>query len=85
MRAISVFHLISIQRGGASMSLHRTAHDVQVAPVQVWPALSPDLRTRITGLLAQLALNMVVARPASVCTGKEVVYVQPTPIAKDLS
>jgi hypothetical protein len=85
MRVTCVFHLISALQGGASMSLHRISHDVQVAPAQVWPALSPDLQTRITCLLAQLALNIVATRPASVCTGKEVTYVQPTRSAKNLS
>lgn len=83
MSMTSVFHLISAQQGGASMSLHRTSHEVQVAPAQVWPALSLDLRTRITGLLAQLALHMVTACPASACAGKEVIYAQPTPSAKN--
>ena len=65
------------------MSSRRSAHDMQVTPMQVWPALPSDLRTRIAGLLAQLAVNMVVARLASTCTGKEVARVQPTSIAKN--
>src|SRR5258708_31379565 len=32
--------------------------DKQVTPIQVRPALSLDLRTRVIGLLAQLALHM---------------------------
>ena len=67
------------------MSSRTTSPDVQVTPVQVWPALSHDLRTRIVGLLAQLALNVVVARPASACTAKEVACAQPTTTPKNPS
>ena len=41
------------------MSSHPSSPEGQVTPAQVWPALSLDLRTRVIGLLAQLALNMV--------------------------
>lgn len=78
MIAVSVFHLICARQGGVPMSARPSAHDVQVTPVQVWPALSSDLRTRIVGLLAQLALNAVVVHPASVSTAKEVACAQPT-------
>jgi hypothetical protein len=85
MRAIDEWHLISARQGGARMSSRRSAADMQVTPMQVWPALSSDVRTCIAGLLAQLAVNMVVARLASTCTGKEVACVQPTSIAKNPS
>lgn len=67
------------------MVSRQSAHDMQVTPMQVWPALSSEVRTRIAGLLAQLAVNIVVARPASICMGKEVACVQPTSIAKNPS
>jgi hypothetical protein len=85
MRAVFVWHQVSAQQGGARMVSRRFAHDMQVTPMQVWPALSSDLRTRIAGLLAALAVNMVVAHPASTCMGKEVACVQPTSIAKNPS
>jgi hypothetical protein len=81
----SVFHLISALQGGVHMSSHLSSRDVQVTPGQVWPALSHDLRTRIVGLLAQLALNVVVARPASARTAKEVACAQPTTNPKNPS
>ncbi len=84
MILVSVFHLISALQGGVHMSSRLSSRDVQVTPGQVWPALSPDLRTRIVGLLAQLALNVVV-RPASACTVKEVACAQPTTIPKNPS
>ena len=59
--------------------------DAQVTPVQVWPALSHDLRTRVIGLLAQLALNMVVIRAGNECAGKEVAHADPTSTPKDPS
>jgi hypothetical protein len=83
MRAIYGWHLVSAQQGGARMSSRRSAHDMQVTPMQVWPALPSDLRTRIAGLLAQLAVNMVFSLPPSVCTGKEATHVQQTSIAKN--
>jgi hypothetical protein len=43
-----------------------------VTPIQVWPALSHDLRTRVIGLLAQLALNVIAAHAGNECIGKEI-------------
>jgi hypothetical protein len=54
MIAVSAFHLICARQGGARMSSRLSSHDVQVTPVQVWPALSLDVRTRIVGLLARV-------------------------------
>ncbi len=85
MIVVSMFHLVCARQGGMHMSSRTSSHDVQVTPVQVWPALSHDLRTRIVGLLAQLALNVVVARPASACTAKEVACAQPTTTPKNPS
>ncbi len=67
------------------MVLHPSSPDVQVPPVQVWPALSSDLRTRVVGLLAELALNVVAARPANGCTGKEVACVHAATVSKNPS
>jgi len=82
MRAVSMFHLVVLQ-GGVRMSSHLSSHSVQVTPVQVWPALSHDLRTRIVGLLAQLALNVVVAHPGNACSAKEVGCAYPTTFPKN--
>jgi hypothetical protein len=59
--------------------------DAQVTPIQVWPALSHDLRTRVIGLLAQLALHVVAAHPGNEYTGKEVSHADPTSAPKNPS
>jgi hypothetical protein len=53
MLAVSVFPVERAWHGGWRMSSPPPAHEVPVTPVQVWPALSLDLRTRVIGLLAQ--------------------------------
>ena len=85
MRAVFVWHRVSVRQGGAYMVSRQSAHDMQVTPMQVWPALSSDVRTRIAGLLAELAVSMVVARSASIRMGREVACVQSTCIAKNPS
>lgn len=62
-----------------------SSHEVQVTPIQVWPALSSDLRTRLVGLLAQLTVNMVVASPGNACSAKEVGDAYPLPSPKNPS
>ena len=72
-------------QGGLRMVLRPSSPDVQVTPVQVWPALSYDLRTRVIGLLAQLALNVVAARPGNECEGSEVSHADATSVPKNPS
>lgn len=55
----------------------------RVSPAQVWPALSLDLRTRVIGLLAELALNVLVARPATEGARKEGDDASPTTAAQN--
>jgi hypothetical protein len=43
----------------------------------IWSHLSADLQTRVIGLVAQLALNVVVARPPDESHGKEARHVDP--------
>ena len=43
---------------------------------QIWSQLSADLQTRVIGLLAQLALNMVVARPQDQSEREEARHVE---------
>ena len=85
MIAVSVFSVERAWQGCLRMSSHPPSHEVQVTPGQVWPALSLDLRTRVIGLLAQLALNMAVARHGNECAGKEGVHVEPTIVPKNPS
>ena len=80
-----VFCAVCALQGGLRMVLRPSSPDKQVTPIQVWPALSLDLRTRVIGLLAQLALNMVVTRLGNECTGKEEAYAEPTIVPKNPS
>ncbi len=84
MIAVSVFPVECAWQGGLRMSSHPPSHEVQVTPVQVWPALSLDLRTRVIGLLAQLALHMVT-RLGNEGAGKEGADVEPTIVSKNPS
>jgi hypothetical protein len=85
MIAVSVFPVEHPWQGGLRMSSHPPSHEGRVSPVQVWPALSLDLRTRVIGLLAQLALNMVAARPGNEGTRKEVSHADPTSVPENPS
>jgi hypothetical protein len=85
MIALSVFPVVCALQGGVRMSSPPSFREVRVTPVQVWPALSSDLRTRVVGLLAQLALNVVAARPGTVCTGKEVACAHSATVSKNPS
>ena len=85
MIQVVVFRIICALQGGLCMISRPSSPDAQVPPVQVWPALSLDLRFRVIGLLAQLALNMVVTRLGNECAGKEGTYVEPTIVPKNPS
>ena len=85
MIALSVFPVVCALQGGVRMSSRPATSHQQVTPAQVWPALSLDLRTRVSGLLAQLALNVLVARPTPDDPGKEAAYVFPTTGAQNQS
>ncbi len=84
MLAVSVFPVECAWQGGLRMSSHPPAHEGPVTPVQVWPALSLDLRTRVIGLLAQLVLNMVM-RLGNENAGKEGADAEPTIVSKNPS
>jgi hypothetical protein len=85
MIAVSVFPVECAWQGGLRMVSRSFSPDAQVTPIQVWPALSHDLRTRVIGLLAQLALNVVAARPGNECEGSEVSHADPTSVPKNPS
>ena len=84
MLAVFVFPVECAWQGGLRMSSHSPSSEVQVTPVQVWPALSLDLRTRVIGLLAQLALHMVT-RLENESTAKEGADVESTVVSKNPS
>ena len=85
MMAVSVFPLECARPRGVHMSSRPSSPEGQVTPAQVWSALSLDLRTRVIGLLAQLALNMVTTRLGNECAGKEVAHADPTSASKNPS
>lgn len=62
-----------------------SADQEQNALAHVWGHLSADLQTRVIGLVAQLALNVVVVRPQNQSQGEEQSYVEPTPNAQNPS
>ena len=80
-----VFCVVCALQGGLRMVLRPSSPDRQVTPIQVWPALSLDLRTRVIGLLAQLALNMVMTRLGNECAGKEEADAEPSSVSKNPS
>ena len=85
MIQLAVFQMLGVLQGGVRMSSRPSTSHQQVTPAQVWPALSLDLRTRVIGLLAQLALNVLVACPTEAEAGKEVADVQPATGAQNPS
>ena len=86
MMTVSVGQLICARHGGGMhMSKRLSSHDVQVTPVQVWPALTSDLRTRIVGFLAQLALNAVTTHSEDAHTIKEVTCAYQIPLSQNSS
>ncbi len=77
MIELSACYVVSALQGGMCMSTRPSFSQKQVAPVQVWPALSNDLRIRVIGLLAHVALNVVVTHPGGQGSEKEVVHADP--------
>lgn len=76
MIELSAFPVVCALQGGLHMFSSkltcRPAPEIQVAPTQVWASLSTDLRTRVIGLFAQLALNVILARPCAEPAEKEI-------------
>ena len=84
MIAVAIFSVECAWQGGLRMSPPPPPSERQISPAQVWPALSRDLRTRVSGLLAQLVLNMV-ARHGNECEGLEEANDEPTIVAENPS
>ena len=57
MIQVSVSCVVCALQGGLRMVSRPFSPDVQVTPIQVWPALSHDLRTRVIGLLAESSVE----------------------------
>ena len=64
-------HAFCALQGGSHMVVHPSSDDGQFPPAQVWDKLPTELRTRTIGLLAQLALNVVLARSHAEGSEKE--------------
>ena len=62
-----------------------SAEQEQNALAHVWSHLSADLQTRVIGLVAQLALNVVVVYPQSQSEGEEKSHVEPIANTQDPS
>jgi hypothetical protein len=76
MIELSVSSVICALQGGVHMSSPLFSSHEPVTPLQVWPALSLDVRQRVIGLLAELALHVVAARPLDEHDSKEIFHVQ---------
>ena len=85
MIQVFMFRVVCALQGGLCMVSRSSSPDAQVPPVQVWPALSLDLRTGVIGLLAQLVLNMAPTRLGNECAGKEGACVESTIVPKNPS
>ncbi len=71
MISLDAFQVVCALKGGFRMSSLSSSVDHQVVPTQVWASLSIDLQAHVIGLLAHLALNVVVARHEHEHAGKE--------------
>ena len=78
MIELSASLVVWAHQGGCCMSPLSSFDQEQKALAHIWVHLSSDLQTRVIGLLAQLALNVVVARPPDESHGKEARHVDPT-------
>jgi hypothetical protein len=71
------FQALCALQGGLHMSMRLVSADAYISPAQVWSTLSADLRTRTIGLLAQLAVNVMLTRSLASPSGKETSDVHP--------
>jgi hypothetical protein len=67
-----------------SQSIH-LSDDENVPPVQVWKCLSADRQFQIMRLLAQLALNLVLAQSEPISSLPEVTHALPDQYSKNQS
>lgn len=85
MIQLSASHVVCALQGGVHMSFSLSSSHEPVTPLQVWPALSLDVRIRVIGLLAELALHVVVARQQDEQDGKEIFHAQQKPYTQNPS
>jgi hypothetical protein len=77
MIQISTYHAILLHQGGCRMDPLSSSNQEQRALTHIWAHLSSDLQTCVIGLLAQLALNVVVARSQNQSQREEARHVDP--------
>ena len=65
MIKISACHVLWVHQGGCCMFPFSSSHQEQGVLAQIWSHLSADLQTRVIGLVAQLALNVVIVQSQS--------------------
>ena len=62
-----------------------SSHQEQSTLAHIWSHLSADLQTRVIGLVAELALNVVVVSPQSQSEGEEKIHGEPIANTQDPS
>ncbi len=70
------YHVVWEHQGGYCMSPFSSPDQEQNVLALVWAHLSSDLQRSVIGLLAELALNVVVARLHTASEGEEARHVE---------
>jgi hypothetical protein len=65
MIELSARLVVWVHQGGCCMFPFSSSPQEQSTLAQIWSQLSADLQTRVIGLVAQLALNVVLVHPQS--------------------
>jgi hypothetical protein len=81
----STCQVVLVHSGGFCMFPFSSADQEQNALAHVWSQLSADLQTRVIGLVAQLALNVVVVRSQNQSEGEEQSHVKSSANPQDPS
>ncbi len=78
MIELSACQVVWAHQGGCCMFPLSSSDQEHRVLAQIWAHLSSDLQTHVIGLLAQLALNVVVARQENQSEGEEARHADPT-------
>jgi hypothetical protein len=76
MIEISACHVLWVHQGGCCMFPFSSSHQEQGTLAQIWSQLSADLQTRVIGLVAQLALNVVIVQSQSQPQREEICHAE---------
>lgn len=85
MIELSASDVVLVHQGGSCMFPCSSADQEQSVLAHVWGHLSADLQTRVSSLVAQFALNVVVVHPQNQPQEEEQRYVEPIPNAQNPS